>query len=234
MAYQAGPPAENSFLEIPLELRIRIYTYVFHASRIYVQTIGDRFDDQRLHIRGSNVGIILTCRQTLEEARCEWYESYIYCLGHPPALRPLLCWTKPSRLAQIRYLCIQIYDLPDFDSGLLPALKELVVDLSTDLSTTSARQDWCDRDDQYIYDVFAVEAFQKEHSTFRELITSLYRQSRSFGLIILVNHPRLPFKPSKVSVPESNFLQPSTGVANQSIRTSSSIWTPKLWNGFRH
>jgi hypothetical protein len=183
------------FLELPVEIRIKIYEIVFAGSNIYVQLVGDN----RLHLHGADIGIALTCRQIYQETSSEWYTANLWTLGFPPALGFFLRSTCSESLARVRRLTIQIHELPDLNTKLLPSLKLLVIDFTTDLPTFMAGK-WHDYDDDKVYSRFSDEAIARVHSTFKVLITQLHEENRSFHLGLVASVCGKPYGVVKYKV----------------------------------
>ena len=183
--YTMARPSEQLFrpplLELPLEIRLRIYEFIFTASKIYIQLAGENLQDRRLHKHGGDTGIFRTCRQLYHETRSEWYEASLWTIGFPPALGFFLRSTSSESLARVKHLTIQIPELPDLSVALLPSLELLVIDFTTDIPSFMTGT-WYDYDDDKVYSRFAEEAIARVHSTFKVLITQLHEESRSFHL----------------------------------------------------
>src|SRR2546421_6083931 len=181
MAGHPGLPSASLLLGLPLEIRLRIYEFVFTGSKIFVQLVGEDLHDRRLHTHGGDIGIFLTCRQLYHETRSEWYRASLWTIGFPPVLGHFLRSTSSEFLARIEHLTIQLHELPDLDTKSLPSLKLLVVDFTTDVPSFMAGN-WYDYDDDKIYSRFAEEAIAREHNTFKVLVTQLHEESRPFHL----------------------------------------------------
>jgi hypothetical protein len=181
MACQVRQPNSLPLLELPLEIRLRIYEFTFTESRVYVQVVGENLQDRHLHIHGEDVGILLTCRQIYHEVRSEWYTANLWTVGFPPALGYFLRSMSSEALVRVRHLTMQIHELPDLNIKLLPCLKMLVIDFSTDLPSFMTGS-LIGYDDDKIYSRFADEAVARVHSTFKVLITELHEESRLFDL----------------------------------------------------
>jgi hypothetical protein len=182
-AERCNPP---QLLELPLEIRLRIYEFVFASSKIYIQVVSSNAEERNLHIHGGDVGLLLTCRQIYHEARSEWYTANLWTVGFPPALGHFLRSSSPEARSRVRHLTIQIYELPDLNTKLLPGLQMLVIDFTTDLPSFIAGR-WFDYDDEKIYARFSDEAIARVHSTFKVLITELHEESRMFQLGLIAN-----------------------------------------------
>ena len=183
------------FLELPVEIRIKVYEIVFAGSNIYVQLVGDN----RLHIHGADIGIALTCRQIYQETSSEWYTANLWTLGFPPVLGFFLRSTCSESLARVRRLTIQIHELPDLNTKLLPSLELLVIDFTTDLPTFMSGK-WHDYDDDKVYSRFSDEAIARVHSTFKVLITQLHEENRSFHLGLVASVCGKPYGVVKYKV----------------------------------
>src|SRR4051794_38463224 len=166
------------FLDLPVEIRIKTYEIVFAGSNIYLQLIGDNLSTPRFRIHGADIGIVLTCRQIYQETSSEWYTANLWTLGFPPALGFFLRSTCSQSLARVRRLTIQLHELPDLNTKLLPSLELLVIDFTTDPPAFMAGE-WQDYDDNKVYSRFSDEAIARVHSTFKVLITELHEENRS-------------------------------------------------------
>lgn len=186
MACQKGQPDHLALLELPIEIRLKIYEFVFRGSRIYVQLVGEDVQTRHLHIHGEDVSVLLTCRQIYHEARSEWYTSDLWTLGFPPVLGHFLRSTSSASLARVTFLTIQIHELPDLNTKLLPSLRMLVIDFTTDLPGSMSGK-WSEYDENKIYWRFADEAVARVHSTFKVLITELHEESRTFHLGLIAS-----------------------------------------------
>ena len=187
MACYASQSSRPPLLNLPLEIRLRIYEFVFKGREIYLQLVGEHLQDWRLHIHGRDIGIFLTSRQLYHEARFEWYTANIWTVGCPPALGIFLRSTSPESLARVKHLTVQIYELPDLNTTLLPSLRLLTIDFTTDLPSFMTGA-WYDYDDEKIYSRFADEAIDRVHSTFKVLITQLHAEKRAFHIGLLVRN----------------------------------------------
>jgi hypothetical protein len=186
MACQLKQPKSQPLLELPPEIRLRIYEFIFTSSKIYVVVLDSNPQHRYLDIHGSDVGLLLTCRQIYQEARSEWYTANLWTIGFPPALGYFLRSTSPGALARVRHLTIQIHELPDLNTKLLPGLKTLVIDFTMDLPSFMTGR-WYECDDENIYSRFADEAIARVHSTFKVLITELHGESRLFDLCLFAS-----------------------------------------------
>ena len=201
MACRIGEPFRAPLLELPLEIRLRIYEFVFTGSRIYVQLVGENSQDRRLHIHGADNAIFFASRQLYHETCFEWYTANIWTVGFPPALGFFLRSTSSEILARVKHLTVQIYELPDLNTKLLPSLRMLIIDFTTDLPSFMAGA-WYDYDDDKIYSRFADEAIDRVHSTFKVLITQLHEEERTFHLGLLARnyyHTKMPRKQEEVN-----------------------------------
>jgi hypothetical protein len=181
MACQFRQPKYQPLLELPLEIRLRIYEFILVDSTIYIVLVSVNPEDRRLHIHGSDVGLLLTCRQIYHEASSEWYTANLWTVGFPPALGYFLRSTGPKALARVRHLSIQVHELPDLNTKLLPSLKMLVIDFTADRPAFMTGR-WYELDSEKIYSRFADEAIARVHSTFKVLITELHEESRLFHI----------------------------------------------------
>jgi hypothetical protein len=193
-------PKHQPLLELPLEIRLRIYEFILADSKIYIVLISANPEDRHLHIHGPNVGLLLTCRQIYHEARSEWYTANLWTVGFPPALGYFLRSTSPKALARVRHLTMQVHELPDLNTKLLPGLKMLVIDFTTDRPAFMTGR-WYELGDEKIYSRFADEAIARVHSTFKVRITELHGESRQFhiGLFARAFSERIGFMSAKVS-----------------------------------
>lgn len=181
MASQLRYLQPQSLLELPLEIRLRIYEFVFTNSNIYVLLISTNSEHRYLHIHGSDVGILLACRQSYYEARSEWYIANLWTVGFPPTLGFFLRSTAAEGLGRVKHLTMQIHELPDLNTDLLPGLTMLVIDFSTDLPSFMTGS-WHFFGHENLYSQFADEAIARVHSTFKVLITELHEKSRTFSI----------------------------------------------------
>ena len=191
------PAPVSTLLQIPIELRLKIYASIFIGSPIYIQSLGENVETQSVHKRGNDLGILLACRQIYGEARYEWHSADLRVVGHLPCLRLLLCWLKPTSLAGIQYLTIQAHDLPGLDTGLLPSLRELVVNLTAD-DTRQKNRKWHGLTDGDVYRFAVSISVDAEHDTFRDYIIDIWEQKRAFCLLILISAPAEKNMPSTV------------------------------------
>ena len=200
MACHLRQPKYQPLLKLPLEIRLRIYDFIFTNSKIYIVLVGTNAEDRRLHIHGADVGLLLTCRQIHHEARSEWYSANLWTVGFPPALGCFLRSVGPQALARVTHLTIQVHELPDLNTKLLPNLKMLVIDFTTDLPVFMAGR-WYEFGHKEIYSRFADEAIAWVHNTFKVLITELHEGSRQFhiGVFARASSESSAFTPVRVS-----------------------------------
>jgi hypothetical protein len=181
MACEAEQRNRPQLLQLPLEIRLRIYEFIFASSKIYIQVVSSNAEERNLHIHGSDIGLLLTCRQIYDEARSEWYTANLWTVDFQPALGYFLRSTSPEARSRVRHLTIQIHELPDLNTTLVPGLQMLVIDFTTNLPSFMTGR-WFDYDDEKIYSRFSDEAIARVHSTFKVLITELHEESRTFQL----------------------------------------------------
>lgn len=189
LAFRSKTPVQDCpLIQIPIELRLKIYACIFTGSKIYIQALGDNLGAQILHKQGNDFGIALACRQTYHEARHEWYSSDLHIVGHLPCLRQMLCRTSPICLARIPHLTIHAHELPDLDTSLLPSLEELVINLTTD-DTRQKNRKWCGLTDGDVYRFARSISIEAEHDTFMDYITNIWDHNPAFCVIVLIKAP---------------------------------------------
>ena len=206
MADQACLSVPPSLLDLPVDVRIKIYEFVFAGSTSYVQLVDRQYTKQgpKIHIRGADVGILLTCRRIYQEARYDWYSSEVYLLGSQSTLRHLFYASKTESQARIQKLTIQSQDLVCFEDRIrwklangecqstLKLLRSLEVlqiqcDIGPGISFHREWEAYHNMDDESVFDVLADEVL-KYHSWSPDL-SMLKKRKRDFDLAVSISVP---------------------------------------------
>ena len=206
MADQACLSVPPSLLDLPVDVRIKIYDFVFAGSTSYVQLVDRQYANQgpKIHIRGADVGILLTCRLIYQEARYDWYATEVHLLGNQSTLRHLFYASKTDSQAKIRKLTIQSQDIICFEdrirwklaggayqstSKLLRSLEVLQIqcDIGPGISFHREWEDYHDMDDEAVFDVLADEVLK--YYSWSPDLSILKKRKRDFDLTVAISVP---------------------------------------------
>ena len=121
------------FLDIPVEIRLRIYRYVFAGSRVFVHATSPDLSDGRkicYAIGCKTHQLLLSCRKTYQEGHSLWYSSTTWTFSSDTVrsflddsrVQPYLAHIKRVRLHDV-------HDLTQLWTHLLSSLQSVVVDI---------------------------------------------------------------------------------------------------------